>query len=244
MMHLERYLKRVRTTLLRKQLLKFFLWAIMLVSIALFTMIQLESIFYFHPKIKTLFILGLLGCVFVSIIFETVYIWRAKKNNIYQYKIDNIAKNLGSKIYKEKGDLILNALQLEMSSRDTESVALADSYIKSINEKLKSINLKDHYRDDKLNKLKLILLSSWIVILVAFFLKYETSANSFFRLTKSDKVFFAPKPFTLLSMSGDIHIIGGDSVDIYIQASPSSPDTLALNSVSYTHLTLPTILLV
>ena len=32
-------------------------------------------------------------------------------------------------------------------------------------------------------------------------------------------------------MSGDIHIIGGDSVDIYIQAYPSAPDTLALNLV-------------
>ena len=231
MMRIEQYLKRVRATLLRKQLLKFFLWAIMLVSIALFVMIQLESIFYFHPKIKILFILGLLGCVFVLTISETVYLWRAKKNNIYQYKIDNIAKNLGSKIYKGKGDLVLNALQLEMGSRDTESVALADSYIKGINEKLKSINLKEHYNDNKVNKLKLILLSSWMVILVVFFLKYETSANSFFRLANSDKVFFAPKPFTLLSMSGDIHIIGGDSVDIYIQAYPSAPDTLALNLV-------------
>ena len=101
-MRIEQYLKRVRATLLRKQLLKFFLWAIMLVSIALFVMIQLESIFYFHPKIKILFILGLLGCVFVLTISETVYLWRAKKNNIYQYKVDNIAKNLGSKIYKGK----------------------------------------------------------------------------------------------------------------------------------------------
>mgnify|MGYP007000316946 len=51
-MYIEQYLKRVRATLLKRQLLKLFLWTIMLVSIALFIMIQLESIFYFHPRIK------------------------------------------------------------------------------------------------------------------------------------------------------------------------------------------------
>ena len=79
-------------------------------------MIQLESIFYFHPKTKILFILGLFGFITLTTIFETVYLWRAKKDNIDPYKINNIAKSLGNQLDKEKGDLILNALQLEISS--------------------------------------------------------------------------------------------------------------------------------
>ena len=229
MMRIEEYLKKVRITLLRRQLLKLFLWTVILVSVVIFIIIQLESIFYFHPRIKNSFIIGLAGITILLIIFETVYLWRAKTNNIHQYKIHNIAKSLGSQIFKEKGDLIINAWQLEIGAGGNESTALADSYIEGIDKKLKLVNLKDYFNNDKLNQLKSILLASWMVILAVFFLKYDASANSFFRLANSSKVFLAPKPFSLLSMSGDIHIIGGEDVDIYIQAYPFAPDTLILN---------------
>jgi len=81
MMRIEEYLKKVRITLLRRQLLKLFLWTVILVSVVIFIMIQLESIFYFHPRIKNSFIIGLAGITILLIIFETVYLWRAKTNN-------------------------------------------------------------------------------------------------------------------------------------------------------------------
>ena len=61
-----------------------------------------------------------------------------------------------------------------------------------------------------------------------FFLNYKLSSIAFSRIINPNEVFNAPKPFSLLSMSGDIHIIGGEKTDIYIQSYPDVPDTLTL----------------
>ena len=45
--------------------------------------------------------------------------------------------------------MVLNALQLETSSGENESKALAQSYVKSIREKLNSIDLDNSFRDLK-----------------------------------------------------------------------------------------------
>ena len=55
-MRIERYLKKVRIFLLKRKFYRLFLWSIILISASLFVMIQLESIFYFHPKIKSFFL--------------------------------------------------------------------------------------------------------------------------------------------------------------------------------------------
>ena len=128
----------------------------------------------------------------------------------------------------KKDDLILNAFQLEHGKVDNESTVLANSYIEKINQRLKSVSLNDYFKKDKLNQIKSTLLIIWTGILCVFILNYKSSSNAFSRLINPNEVFNAPKPFSLLSMSGDIHIIGGEKTDIYIQSYPHVPDTLTL----------------
>ena len=131
-MKIEKYLKRVRIFLLKKEFYRLFLWSIILVSASLFIMIQLESIFYFHPKIKSLFLALLCTGLVLEGTFGLIYFWKAKQNKISYYKLDVIASSLGRRVFQKKDDLILNALQLENSTVNNESTVLANSYIEEI----------------------------------------------------------------------------------------------------------------
>ena len=228
MTQIERYLKKVRVFLLRKEISKLVIWVIILASMAMFMMIQLESVFYFYPNIKISFLLGFIGTIVLISILTFIYFSQAKKNQIHRHKVENIADLLGDRVFPEKSDLILNALQLEGGTGKNESTELANSYIQDIHNKLISVDLDDCFNDPKPYQLKSILLAIWIGITCMFFFKYDSSADAFFRLVNPERIFLAPKPFTLLSMSGDIHIIGGEKTDIYVQAYPSAPDTLLL----------------
>ena len=206
-MKIEKYLKRVRIFLLKRKFYRLFLWSIILVSASLFVMIQLESIFYFHPKVKSLFLTLLCTVLVLEGTFGLIYFWKAKQDKISYYKLDVIASSLGKRVFQKGDDLILNALQLENGIVDNESTVLANSYIEEINQRLKSVSLNDYFKKDKLNQIKSTLLIVWTGILCVFILNYESSSNAFSRMINPSEVFYAPKPFSLLSMSGDIHIL-------------------------------------
>ena len=68
--------------------------------------------------------------------FSDLYYSQAKNNKVTKYKFENIASSLGDKIFPEKRDLVLNALQLETKTEKNESEVLAVSYIKNIQKKI------------------------------------------------------------------------------------------------------------
>ena len=111
-MRIEKYLKKVRIFLLKRKFYKLFLWSIIVISASLFAMIQLESIFYFNPQIKSLFLVILCAGLILETTFGLIYFWKAKQNKISYYKLDVIASSLGKRVFQKKDDLILNAFQL------------------------------------------------------------------------------------------------------------------------------------
>jgi len=230
-MSIAEYIEDVRFFLLRQALSRFALWISIFASLLFVTIVQLESIFYLLPREKVSFFLSIITIFIFSGGFSALYYSQAKNNKVTKYKIENIASSLGDKIFPEKRDLVLNALQLETKTEKNESEVLAISYIQNIQKKLVYVNLHESFFNASLPQLKYGLLSVWIGILIIFFFKYDSSADAFFRLTNPNEIFPAPKPFTLLSMSGDIHIIGGEEADIYVQAYPLVPDTLHLDLI-------------
>ena len=95
-MRIEKYLKKVRIFLLKRKFYRLFLWSIILISVSLFVMIQLESIFYFHPKIKSFFLAFLCTGLVLEGTFGLIYFWKAKQDKIFYYKLDVIASSLGT----------------------------------------------------------------------------------------------------------------------------------------------------
>tara|TARA_B100000886_G_scaffold330020_1_gene280018 strand:- start:2138 stop:5548 length:3411 start_codon:yes stop_codon:yes gene_type:complete len=222
------YLEKVRLLLLKDALYYYLLFFLIVTSLFIFSIIQLETVFFFSPQFKitafTIVIVGTIGFGFFwFVVFE-----RAKKNGIHKYTLENLATRLGRAISSNKSDIILNALQLESTNQNSESKELSRTYIQRVYKTLDSSDIAKLQNNEKRIKIKIILFIVWALAGLIFFLNYSPTSDAFYRLTKIHETFSAPKPFQLLSMSGDIHIIGGDDAEIYIQAYPTYPDTLHL----------------
>ena len=140
-MQIEKFIKKFRFHLLYQHVFTHMILIMIITTLVLVAMIQLESIFYFDPEIKKSIIIGILGFFFLITIYWTIYFYQANKNNIKRYKIERLASALGDNIFSDKHDTVLNALQLENGSGQNESKALAQTYIDNVKEKLKSIDM-------------------------------------------------------------------------------------------------------
>ena len=230
-MQIEKYIKKFRYYLLYQHISTHATWVSFIATLTFVILIQLESIFYFDPQTKESILIGSAVIFILIFIYWLIYYRQAKNNNINRYSIKKLASILGKNIFPDKRDMVVNALQLETSSGKNESRALAQFYIESVKEKLNSIDFYISFKNHKSVKLKILLLCSWIFTVLIFLVNYDHSADAFHRWANPTKFFPAPKPFSLLSMSGDIHIIGGDKTEINIQSSSSFPDTVHLHLI-------------
>ena len=230
-MFIKEYIQNAQNYLLKQDFIIYVLRIGIFFSLLLIFLVQLEAIFYFNPITKQRILLTVLIWIIIVISFWSIYHIKAKRNQIKKYKPEKLAIFLGKTIFSKKNDMVLNALQLENSKRENESKELTKSYIYRVKNKLGLLNLDFVFKNKKLFKLKITLLILWIGIIIIFFFNYEHSANAFYRLANPQKNFPAPKPFSLLSMSGNIHIIGGEKPEIYFQAYPIAPDTLHLKLI-------------
>ena len=227
-MRVEEHIIKARSFLFWQDVFICLFWVGIIGSFFILIGIQLESVFYFLPqtKINILFILA--GSAGTIILFWIVQFVRANNNKIYRYQIETLALHLGQEAFPEKSDTILNALQLEAGAGKNESKELAESYIKNIGHKLKTLNIHLLLIDKRLPGLKSALLISWISIILVFSFRYSASADAFHRWAHPQQEYPAPKPFLLSSITGDIHILGGEKTEINIQAHTTIPDTVHL----------------
>ena len=197
-------------------------------SILFLLLIFLESIFYFSPKTK-LIIIYMIIIFFMTFTIYWLAIFKLIKNEkISSYKIKKFSLILGEKLFPNKKDTILNAMQLERGSKEDESESLANAYIKSILQKLNNFDFSVLIVKKNRSKLKWILLFSWISIIIVFSFNYQLSSDSYFRLINPNKVFLAPKPFQLFNNTGTLDILGGEKPTITIKSSKIIPDTVFL----------------
>ncbi len=227
-MRIEKELKKVRLFLLQNDFLVHLMLTGILGAVLFTILILLESVFYFLPDTKISIIAILIVSALSIILFWVIFIHRSTNNKIFYYKIETISLRLGNKIFPEKKDAILNALQLEKGASKNESQTLAQSYVNKIYQDLKKVDLSILSKKDKIIRLKTSLIISWLSVIIILSLRYDISADAFNRWTHPNKEFPAPKPFSLLSMTGDINILGGEKTEIIIKAIPLISDTVHL----------------
>lgn len=228
-MHIKKHIENARAIVFWQDGLKSLLWFGILISILFLIGIELETIFYFLPKIK-ISILTLMGsCLILYSLFWLIQYFRSESDLIQKYKIETLSTQLGQSVFPKKQDTILNALQLESGSGKNESKALTKSYIEKISDKLHELDFVSHLKDEKVNKLKQGLIATWVMLILVMGFTYENAANAFMRWNSPLTEFPSPKPFSLMSLSGDIHILGGENAAIQIQANGAEPDTVLLH---------------
>jgi hypothetical protein len=157
------------------------LWVGIIGSILFLIGIELESVFYFLPKIKVPILILLTGSFSFISIFWVIQYYRSESDQIHRYKIETLSLQLGQTAFPKKQDTILNALQLESGSRENESKELANSYIEKISNKLKELDYPTLLINENLKDLKHGLLATWIICIIVFSLTYQNSANAFYR---------------------------------------------------------------
>ena len=227
-MQIKKHILNARSILFWQDVFVSLLWMGIFGSLLFLIGIELEAVFYFLPKTKIncfLIICGLFGAYFF---FWLIQYFRSESDQIDRYKIETLSLHLGQAAFPEKQDTILNALQLESSSGKNESKELAKSYINEISKKLKDLEYATLLKDEQLDSLKQGLLGTWIMLLLIFSMTYQNTADAYYRWTNPTTEFPAPKPFSLTSISGDIHILGGEKTEIKIQAKGAKPDIVYL----------------
>ena len=197
-------------------------------SILFLLLIFLESIFYFLPSTKLIIIYSLIFCISVFILYWITMFQMIKRDKIKSYRVNKFARILGEKLFPQKKDTIINALQLEHGSKEEESKTLADAYIKSILKKLYTFDLSLIIFKQNRSKLKAALLISWVFVIIMFSFNYQSSSDSYFRWSNPSQKFLSPKPFKLFNTTGPLHILGGEKSIITIKASSIISDTVLL----------------
>ena len=230
-MKIKKQVNHAQNFLIKKRLITLFQWLVLFSSFIFFLTIMLETIFYFSKNTKTLSLIIfslLLVSFLIFMIFEAI---RGKKNEIKRYKLETIAKDLGHLSFPKKPDTVLNALQLESGLNKNESNDLAKAFTNTILSKIKDSNLLISNQNKKSNHFKKPILILWIAMILFFSFNYSQSAESFFRWRHPLTNFLTPKPFTLSSVTKNIHILGGEKVKIKILSSLLIPDTVKLNLI-------------
>ena len=141
-MSVKKHIQNFRSQFLKYIFIGNILYIGIIGSVSFLLLIFLESIFYFSPKTK-LIIICLIAISFTAFAMYWIAISQLiKKENIKSYKIKKFAIILGEKLFPNKKDTILNALQLEYGSKQHESESLANAYIKSILQSLKILTFQ------------------------------------------------------------------------------------------------------
>ena len=79
--------------------------------------------------------------------------------------------------------------------------------------------------------MKRYILYVWIISVLFFTFRYEKTKDAFYRWINPNTEFSVPKPFSLISLNGDIHILGGESTSIKIYSSGAKPDSVNLRLI-------------
>ena len=227
-MKIKKYIQKFRSHFIKYIFLGKLIYIGILGSVLFSLLIFLESIFYFSPDTKLIIIYSIIFCISIFTFYWLIMFQMIKNEKIKSYRVSKFAQVLGEKLFPQKKDTIINALQLEYGSKKDESKSLADAYIKSILKKLYTFDLSLIIFNKNRSKLKATLLISWIFVIIMFSFNYQSSSDSYFRWSNPGKKFLSPKPFKLFNTTGPLHILGGEKSIITIKASSIIPDTVLL----------------
>ncbi|SVA64078.1 uncharacterized protein METZ01_LOCUS116932, partial [marine metagenome] len=227
-MLLRDHLKRFRLALIKKDFIQSLWMSYAVLLIVFISVIVLESVFYFPPKIKYFMVGSLLSILLVWIIGLGICTILIQTNSLKRYRWSRVAQYLG-KISFTKKDSVINALQLENTMSKSSSTGLSHAFISKITDSLAHIDHRAIFTINPKGKYFTLFLL-FLITVGGTGLKY-TAGDSIYRWFHLHQKFEAPKPFYLHSETGDIHLLGGDSAKINIVASHLPPDTVFLEII-------------
>ncbi len=227
-MKISKYIQSLKIEKVKTDLLKiFFLFVLSFVAIIV-SLLLLEAIFYFSPKVKNLIIFSISGLFFLKIVFIIAFLLLIDKEYFKKYSGWNLAKIIGKNIFPNNQDTALNAYQIETTKNRNQSFQLAESFTKDIAKKIKRHDPKELINKKPLFNIKVATIMIMLLSIILLSVFSKESGGAFYRWKKPNKIFYAPKPFKLHSLTKNNHILGGEKTSITIMSEGASPDTVYL----------------
>ena len=185
----------------------------------------LESIFYFtipvRMKTAEFFILFFFtGVLFISLRY--LLNKYSLFNNSNNYSLAHEFENREPQI----GDRLLNALQLEESMENfDDGKDLAEYAVSKINVELDAVPRNSLF-DPIPQSIKKTLSITLIIAVILLMVFINSIPQAFMRLAQPAKDFPVPLPFVLNSISGNLEVLGGDTLTISVAGFGDLPDSI------------------
>lgn len=243
---IEQTLRRVRNHLARITLGYDLLQAVLLLTALFTTAVWYERHLYLSSPIRLVLMWGLVDITMLLVLVITLRwfgIWRGWWPWI---RFDSLAARVGHKL-GAPSDRLLNALQLERrlalspSDRRTgetegsgDNTDLVGRSVELVRQRLARLDIRTltprrfHPPARLIKATLVILLLAWITPPWGMFQALRDMSQATVRLLNPDQAYPVPKPFILLSLSGDQRVLGGDTTEVAFTGFEAVPRQIEL----------------
>lgn len=229
---IEQTLRRVRNHLARITLGHDLMQAILLLTALFTTSVWYERHLYFSSPVRLVLMWGLVDITMLLVLVITLRwfgIWRGWWPWI---QFESLAARVGYKLGTPR-DRLLNALQLErrLALSETEgsgeNIDLLHRSVELVRQRLARLDFRT-LTPRRYHPPARLIKATLVILLLAWIIHPGDMSQATVRLLNPDRAYPVPKPFILLSLSGDQRVLGGDTTEVAFTGFETVPRQIEL----------------
>ncbi|MFB0517377.1 MAG: DUF4175 family protein [Candidatus Neomarinimicrobiota bacterium] len=226
---IQRTLRRVRSHLARLTLGRDLLLSAMLLASVFTAGVWYERQLYLSTTTRTVIMWGLVDLILL-LVLVIILRWLGTWRGWWPWvQMDSIAARVGNRLASSP-DRLLNALQLERRLAAEESSANTDLVIESVRvvaQRLHELDFHDLVPRRYLPPVRLVGIVV-ILLVLTWAVAPRSMVQATARLVHPDLEYPVPTPFILLSLTGDMEILGRDTAEVVFTAIGAAPPAVDL----------------
>ncbi len=228
---ISRHLQALKRALLISDL-KLLFWALYAIALGGITLaLVVESVFYLSSDSRwVIWQIGFFLLVLVVLVLA-IGAGLVRFNLLGRYRPSRLARRLGGWGFN-KPDRVINALQLERGMNSSAAPELSRAYVSQVERELGEIDFPQVLPRRLIRRGKIITIEILSLLLVLFLVFRPEFATAAYRWVHPRTHFPVPRPYKLMSNTGDANILGGENVRILIQSIGATPDSIRLELVT------------
>ncbi|MFQ6616781.1 MAG: hypothetical protein ACE5HZ_08495, partial [Fidelibacterota bacterium] len=201
-------------------------WGLLLgLALGTVVLVTLEAIFWFPIPVRSGFWLAFAALGLLTLAVSAVLLLLIRRNRLPRYSLSQLARDVGKKGFVKR-DQVINALQLEEDSGSAypTSRELAAEFVDQIASKLDRLNparVMIHQRVPAVRTAALGTVAVSLALWAAFFPQFGPAAKHWVHPGVN---FPVPLPFELVSPTGNLSIMGGDTAKVVLLAKGVPPE--------------------
>lgn len=202
---------------------------LLVLAVGTVLLVSLEALFWFPVSVRYGFWRAVAALAPLTVISGVVVYLMIRRNRLPRYSLSRLAGEVGETGF-DKRDQVTNALQLEETvfSPYPTSPELAQEFVTQIASRLERLNparVITNRRLPAFRKAALVASALSMVLWIAFFPRFSQAAKHWIYPRTG---FPVPLPFELVSRTGNLSLMGGDTATVVLEAVGAYPDSIYL----------------